>query len=399
MQDITLKDTSNFVLWEYSVRDSLLHTLLEYRNWRRVMSVQEEHPPVISNVGMGSIIVNYYRKKDPQDSFIPRVSFTTRLSWSSARLVILTSFLIFWARNRSTSSSRRIWWISFQDFRFRKSWSNCHYSLQQFGTSSHVQTPSFRHGFPRYSVSFSIEVPSLSQTTANRSGRDTVSISMEILNTTFDRFLTSTSSDKPILKLKFLVLTLERSQLFRRIDWWLSLSNSSQRTKILGSKFIVWLGISLITTICKWDKSWRWAILLLSLCNLLERLLMYRFSLDVPVGIHGIRTKRRQSRFLDDQTFRSSSERSRDASTSRTWNCLSRWIYASRSSNSTRCRLHKRSGGRSRGWRVETRYRTTIGTLDHYEELHQCEREQGHVETPWRRRSYGKRRSFQFLEG
>ncbi|GAA5974601.1 hypothetical protein JCM5350_001213 [Sporobolomyces pararoseus] len=51
MQDITLKDTSNFVLWEYS----------------------EEHPPVISNVGMGSIIVNYYRKKDPQDSFIPRL--------------------------------------------------------------------------------------------------------------------------------------------------------------------------------------------------------------------------------------------------------------------------------------------------------------------------------------
>ncbi|GAA6008913.1 hypothetical protein JCM11491_003833 [Sporobolomyces phaffii] len=51
MQDITLKDTSNFVLWEYS----------------------EEHPPVISNVGMGSIIVNYYRKKDPQDNFIPRL--------------------------------------------------------------------------------------------------------------------------------------------------------------------------------------------------------------------------------------------------------------------------------------------------------------------------------------
>ncbi|GAA5883293.1 hypothetical protein JCM16303_007351, partial [Sporobolomyces ruberrimus] len=51
MQDITLKDTSSFVLWEYS----------------------EEHPPVISNVGMGSIIVNYYRKKDPQDSFIPRL--------------------------------------------------------------------------------------------------------------------------------------------------------------------------------------------------------------------------------------------------------------------------------------------------------------------------------------
>ncbi|BGP00755.1 Atypical/TAF1 protein kinase [Rhodotorula toruloides ATCC 204091] len=51
MQDITLKDTSNFVLWEYS----------------------EEHPPIISNVGMGSIIVNYYRKKSPEDTFIPHL--------------------------------------------------------------------------------------------------------------------------------------------------------------------------------------------------------------------------------------------------------------------------------------------------------------------------------------
>ncbi|GAA5893952.1 hypothetical protein JCM8208_001289 [Rhodotorula glutinis] len=51
MQDITLKDTSNFVLWEYS----------------------EEHPPIISNVGMGSIIVNYYRKKAADDPFIPNL--------------------------------------------------------------------------------------------------------------------------------------------------------------------------------------------------------------------------------------------------------------------------------------------------------------------------------------
>ncbi|GAA5834228.1 hypothetical protein JCM11251_000576 [Rhodosporidiobolus azoricus] len=51
MQDITLKDTSNFVIWEYS----------------------EEHPPIISNVGMGSIIVNYYRKKAPDDTHIPNL--------------------------------------------------------------------------------------------------------------------------------------------------------------------------------------------------------------------------------------------------------------------------------------------------------------------------------------
>ncbi|CAO3645117.1 unnamed protein product [Cunninghamella blakesleeana] len=48
-KDLTLKDTSNFVLMEYS----------------------EEHPPIISNVGMGTLIVNYYRKVDPKDDFVP----------------------------------------------------------------------------------------------------------------------------------------------------------------------------------------------------------------------------------------------------------------------------------------------------------------------------------------
>ncbi|CAE6447798.1 unnamed protein product [Rhizoctonia solani] len=45
--DLTLKDNSNFVLWEYS----------------------EEHPPVLSNFGMGSVLVNYYRKKDEKDDY------------------------------------------------------------------------------------------------------------------------------------------------------------------------------------------------------------------------------------------------------------------------------------------------------------------------------------------
>ncbi|QRV81090.1 atypical/TAF1 kinase [Ceratobasidium sp. AG-Ba] len=48
--DLTLKDNSNFVLWEYS----------------------EEHPPVISNFGMGSVLVNYYRKKEEKDDHIPK---------------------------------------------------------------------------------------------------------------------------------------------------------------------------------------------------------------------------------------------------------------------------------------------------------------------------------------
>ena len=49
--DLSLRDTSNFVLWEFS----------------------EEHPPIISNFGMGSILVNYYRKKNEKDDYIPKV--------------------------------------------------------------------------------------------------------------------------------------------------------------------------------------------------------------------------------------------------------------------------------------------------------------------------------------
>ncbi|RXW22582.1 hypothetical protein EST38_g3290 [Candolleomyces aberdarensis] len=48
--DLTLRDTSNFVLWEYS----------------------EEHPPIVSNFGMGSVLVNYYRKKDEKDETVPK---------------------------------------------------------------------------------------------------------------------------------------------------------------------------------------------------------------------------------------------------------------------------------------------------------------------------------------
>ncbi|KAI0828937.1 atypical/TAF1 protein kinase [Trametes gibbosa] len=48
--DLSLRDTSNFVLWEFS----------------------EEHPPIISNFGMGSILVNYYRKKTEKDDYLPK---------------------------------------------------------------------------------------------------------------------------------------------------------------------------------------------------------------------------------------------------------------------------------------------------------------------------------------
>ncbi|KAI0066428.1 hypothetical protein BV25DRAFT_1820368 [Artomyces pyxidatus] len=49
--DLTLRDTSNYVLWEFS----------------------EEHPPIMSNFGMGSILVNYYRKKNEKDEHVPKL--------------------------------------------------------------------------------------------------------------------------------------------------------------------------------------------------------------------------------------------------------------------------------------------------------------------------------------
>ncbi|RKP23025.1 hypothetical protein SYNPS1DRAFT_25012, partial [Syncephalis pseudoplumigaleata] len=49
-KQLSLRDTGDFVLLEYS----------------------EEHPPIVSNIGMGSMVVNYYRKEDPQDMFVPK---------------------------------------------------------------------------------------------------------------------------------------------------------------------------------------------------------------------------------------------------------------------------------------------------------------------------------------
>ncbi|KAJ2513435.1 hypothetical protein GGI11_004400, partial [Coemansia sp. RSA 2049] len=50
-KDITLKDSADCVLIEYS----------------------EEYPPVLSNVGMGSVFANYYRKRNIQDQSFPKV--------------------------------------------------------------------------------------------------------------------------------------------------------------------------------------------------------------------------------------------------------------------------------------------------------------------------------------
>ncbi|KAJ7899019.1 TAF1 transcription initiation factor TFIID subunit TAF1 [Mycena leptocephala] len=48
--DLSLQDTSDFVLWEFS----------------------EEHPPIIQNFGMASSLMNYYRKRGETDDDVPK---------------------------------------------------------------------------------------------------------------------------------------------------------------------------------------------------------------------------------------------------------------------------------------------------------------------------------------
>jgi transcription initiation factor TFIID subunit 1, fungi type len=72
--DLSLRDTSNFVLWEFSV--STVHYCSSQCH---STFLQEEHPPIISNFGMGSILVNYYRKKSEKDEHIPKVSASHRI--------------------------------------------------------------------------------------------------------------------------------------------------------------------------------------------------------------------------------------------------------------------------------------------------------------------------------
>lgn len=69
--DLSLRDTSNFVLWEYSVRNIFIIPGLKIS---QAEASQEEHPPIIPNFGMGSVLVNYYRKKDEKDEYVPKVS-------------------------------------------------------------------------------------------------------------------------------------------------------------------------------------------------------------------------------------------------------------------------------------------------------------------------------------
>lgn len=70
--DLTLKDTSSFILFEFSVC-----YFLTTNRYRFNFLLKEEHPPIISSFGMGSMVVNYYRKRDANDEHIPKVRYPT----------------------------------------------------------------------------------------------------------------------------------------------------------------------------------------------------------------------------------------------------------------------------------------------------------------------------------
>lgn len=75
-KDLTLTEKGPFVLLEFSV--SLCSCCLI-----RAQRGQEEYPPIMSSWGMGTTIVNYYRKKNDQDETVPKVSSRRKTLLSS----------------------------------------------------------------------------------------------------------------------------------------------------------------------------------------------------------------------------------------------------------------------------------------------------------------------------
>jgi hypothetical protein len=51
-----------------------------------LLEFSEEYPPIMSGYGMGTTIVNYYRKKDDKDEHVPKVSRTSGTQLITARL-------------------------------------------------------------------------------------------------------------------------------------------------------------------------------------------------------------------------------------------------------------------------------------------------------------------------
>lgn len=95
---------------------------------------------------MGSAFVNYYRKKDEKDEYIPKVALIIRCC-----LVEHHSRLLGWVR-----SSIRPWasrWIAFHEVWFRLSWPNRSSSLQQPYSFTSIPPQVVSYWFPRHQAS------------------------------------------------------------------------------------------------------------------------------------------------------------------------------------------------------------------------------------------------------
>lgn len=135
-----------------------------------LLAIQEEHPPLMSSFAMGSVLVNYYRKKDETDEYIPRVSllspfyFYLRLEPSYLTVLFLSlvvlSLIFSSARPRRTLCPRIDRRAALQYLRSHRSWSNPTYSLQQPHQSSSLPSLSDPYRFPRRQVSFQSGVAS-----------------------------------------------------------------------------------------------------------------------------------------------------------------------------------------------------------------------------------------------
>ena len=96
---------------------------------------------------MGSIIVNYYRKKDLEDKFIPKVG---RTLLPPSRRVLTSSMTAGYWRACPARSDRR---FAVQSVWFGFARSNLSYPLQQYGSSAPLPTEAVRYRLPHRPVS------------------------------------------------------------------------------------------------------------------------------------------------------------------------------------------------------------------------------------------------------
>ena len=173
---------------------------------RLIFVLQEEHPPIISNVGMGSTIVNYYRKKAADDPYIPNVRFPVTLLSSHSLTSLLQLEIGQPVLLEGTDES------PFKIFGFV-------HPGQTVTTlyNNLIRAPMFKHDVPETDF---LVVRYVVLSTSSRCSSLTVllaaSRSTATLSTSFARSLTCTSSVRPIRRSRYPVLIRARSPRFRR---------------------------------------------------------------------------------------------------------------------------------------------------------------------------------------